>query len=367
MNQRQLYEQYTDNLLDSVFQNARYSEPNMFGNQWEQPSVLHSVPVHSKSPAIEQQPQSPIVARKSVHSPTPKKLSVVRKQVPSSPSPSQETTKTRKKKRIIKKIIYEASETDDDDESESEEEQVERRRSRNQQDKHNLQNISHAKNQAEPKPLVARKSLHDTLIRRKRPAKPIAQDVLQDDSYTQEMRTFVDDTPSFWRPRESRQKGWWKGNRAPSSTNEVEPSGSISKKDKKVVSSIKSRRAARPMAFKTPKRKNKVSENNSTQNNYVAPTSYQPVSYQPSSTPVMTQAPAQTPVMYAMPQMFPQQTLFPQQMMQQFAQPLPFGHPSPMYYHPQPAETATEEDTKGKRRTTVYNPREASHDKCCIM
>jgi hypothetical protein len=121
------------------------------------------------------------------------------------------------------------------------------------------------------------------------------------------------------------------------------------------------------MAFKTPKRKNKVSENNSTQNNYVAPTSYQPVSYQPSSTPVMTQAPAQTPVMYAMPQMFPQQTLFPQQMMQQFAQPLPFGHPSPMYYHPQPAETATEEDTKGKRRTTVYNPREASHDKCCIM
>ncbi|KAI8886269.1 hypothetical protein K501DRAFT_283888 [Backusella circina FSU 941] len=382
MNQRQLYEQYTDNLLDSVFQNARYAEPNMFGNQWQQQeSGLHSVPIHTKSPAIEeQQPRSPIVARKSVQSPTPQKMSVVRKKVPAQETAT--TTKTRKKKRIIKKIIYEqASETEDDDdesEEEEEEEQVERRGSRNKQNKHSLKNISHTNNidQTDAKPPVTRKSLRNTLIRRKKPAKPKAQEILQDDSYTQQQqqqhKVFVDDTPSFWRPRETRAKGWWKGNRAPSKDQQDEQhqSGSISKKDKKVASSIKSRRAARPMAFKTPQRKNKVSGSNSAsttttaaaQNNYTLPISSQ----QQVSTPIM----AAPQMMYAMPQMFPQQTLFPQQMLSQFSQPLPFGQPSPMYYHPQPAEpaaTTNEDESKNKKRTTIYNPREVSHDKCCIM
>jgi hypothetical protein len=207
----------------------------------------------------------------------------------------------------------------------------------------------------------------------------------------------VDKSPSFWRPREERPKGWWKGN-GPNSTatqqqyyqyEEVEEDNDddeqeeeedseeeiptpvpVKKIKKKVVKqvvvphlqkvpqqkvpSIK-KKAARPMAFKTPtvkakKKKNKVKE---------------------AST--ATAAAKSTP-MYVMPQ----QPKYYQLPMMMAPPMMPSQGGGGYYYMPgqgnmmtmAPSMQQREESTNKAvvtRKKTVLNPREASNDKCSIM
>jgi hypothetical protein len=203
----------------------------------------------------------------------------------------------------------------------------------------------------------------------------------------------VEKSPTFWRPREEKPKGWWKGNRSnpttkqqqqyyqyeeeeedekeeeeeESSEEEIPLPVPAKKSKKKVVkkvavphlqkvpqqkvSSIK-KKSTRPMAFKAPtvkgkKKKNKVKQESAAKSvpKYAIP--QQPMYYQQ---PMMV-APQQPYIMpgqarggyYCMPG----QGMMMPPLTQQNEEPA--------------SKTAV------TRRKTVLNPRESSNDKCSIM
>ncbi|GAN04001.1 hypothetical protein MAM1_0053d03457 [Mucor ambiguus] len=217
----------------------------------------------------------------------------------------------------------------------------------------------------------------------------------------------VAERSSFWKPREEKPKGWWKGNRESKdqsqtfyeeeieydeqeipnhqaeedSTEEedvptiITPSSKQTRRvvvkrvivPKKVPSISKPKR---PMAFKTPtpkKPKSKSSKKKKKED--TVPNS--------SSTPA---TPRRSMPMYVMPQ---QPMYYPQPMMMPSApQPYMMGGGGGYYMPPNggmmgqspmmqqlydDADVGKKKPTHLSRKKSVYNPREASNDKCTIM
>ncbi|KAF1799884.1 hypothetical protein V8B55DRAFT_1542402 [Mucor lusitanicus] len=218
----------------------------------------------------------------------------------------------------------------------------------------------------------------------------------------------VAERSSFWKPREEKPKGWWKGNRESNaqpqtyyeeeieydeqeipSCQEEDPAEeeedlpvitpSSSKQTKRVVvrrvvvpkkvPSIS--KPKRPMAFKTPTPKKPKSKSSKKKKNEAT------VSKSSSS----TASPRRSMPMYVMPQ---QPMYYPQPMMMPSApQPYMMGGGGGYYMMPPNGgmmgpsplmqqlydETDVEEKRPAQlsRKKSVYNPREASNDKCTIM
>lgn len=208
----------------------------------------------------------------------------------------------------------------------------------------------------------------------------------------------IDRRPSFWKPREEKPKGWWKGQRnqlqqeeyqqeyrrpeVNEDTEEEEEEEQLEqapvvsappKKSKKQVvvkrvavppkkvSSLKVTQPKRPMAFKTPTKKNKVNgkkSSNSKEKADDAGIATQPVYVMPQQ---MYQPFYQQPMMMVPPQ-------------QSYGM-MPGGNgyyympnmPNMMVPQPQAYQKEEEEAPKVRRHKSVYNPREASNDKCTIM
>lgn len=200
----------------------------------------------------------------------------------------------------------------------------------------------------------------------------------------------VEKSPTFWKPREERPKGWWKGARSNSTATEQQPyyhyeenqdvaqeeeetsseeevpvPVPVKKTKKKVVKrvvvpqqqkvpSIK-KKTPRPMAFKSPtikakKKKNKVKEASA------AATKSRPMYAMP-----------QQPMYYQQPMMMPSQQ--PYMMPGQFGNGY-YGMPGQgtMMMSPSLQQNETRSNkTVPTRKKTVLNPREATNDKCSIM
>lgn len=200
-------------------------------------------------------------------------------------------------------------------------------------------------------------------------------------------RPVVERKPSFWKPREERPKGWWKGQRGTKQQPQEEEYEEVEeeveeeeeeevvivppKKTKKVVvvkrvivpkkvPSIKATKPKRPMAFKPPPtRKNKVSEKKSKHNE---------TCHAASTTNTTAVQP-----MYVMPQQMYQQPMYQQPMMMMPQQPDPYYSMPPMMgggvYQPYVTPVSQEKETVSpvKKNKSIYNPRESTNDKCSIM
>ncbi|CAO3702537.1 unnamed protein product [Rhizopus stolonifer] len=120
--------------------------------------------------------------------------------------------------------------------------------------------------------------------------------------------------PSFWKPREERAKGWWKG-------------------EQQKVPSIK--KPKRPMAFKTPKRK--------------------PVNILSIDSPTPTPSPPPPVESKALPEysVQPDQAYYL----------VPFNRMPGI----SPIKSVVVQRPMKKKTTTMHNPREFSNDKCSIM
>lgn len=202
-------------------------------------------------------------------------------------------------------------------------------------------------------------------------------------------RPVIEKRPSFWKPREERPKGWWKGQKGHTNKHQEDEYEEIEVEDEeeeeeviivppkktktvvvkrvvvpKKVPSIKGTKPKRPMAFKPPpSRKNKVSEKKTTHSE------------------TCTHATSATSAMQPMFVM-PQQQMYQQQMYQQPYYPQPmmmpqqngyYGMPNMMgggmFQGPQVSHVKEEKEAAApaRRNTTVYNPRESTNDKCSIM
>ncbi|KAI8378182.1 hypothetical protein EDC96DRAFT_217133 [Choanephora cucurbitarum] len=195
---------------------------------------------------------------------------------------------------------------------------------------------------------LSRRHFQDRENRPPEPTKPqqsqlkTDKKVLRRETSDYEQETMiVDQTPTFWKPRQERPKDWWKGNRGTSDQKRViQP---------KKVPSLQGTKVKRPMAFKTPsiKKKKQVSRKK-----------INTTSLQKDNDDNAQETPHPMPMPMPM-YMMPQQPLYYQQpMMTQ-----PYMTPIPSYpTHQQDMPTQAT-----KRKTSVLNPREHSNDKCILM
>ena len=171
---------------------------------------------------------------------------------------------------------------------------------------------------------------------------------LRREDYQQETMV-VDQTPTFWKPRQERPKDWWKGNRGTSDQKRViQP---------KKVPSLQGTKVKRPMAFKTPsiKKKKQVARKKI---NTTSIHQQKDNDVGEQETPHPIPMPVSTPMpMYVMPQ----QPLYYQQPMTMMTQP----YMTPISSYPTHQQDIPTQATK--RKTSVLNPREHSNDKCILM
>ncbi|CEI98977.1 hypothetical protein G6F70_006410 [Rhizopus microsporus] len=226
--------------------------------------------------------------------------------------------------------------------------------------------------------------LHDTLSRKlsrkkkefKSVKKPLKAPLVKSNpsqeplepSQEQQERPQIQRQPSFWKPREDRPNEWWKSKKG---------QGEQSLKQHKVAS-IRAKKPKRPMAFKTPKRKPVAH----TEKKKASTQSHRPgtviIKRVPQKQAISTDASissnetiAVAPVSATMPQ--------PVYMVQQpYAMIPPVNHagyylvPSMMMpAQPQQPQIVSDkpkpQQVKRKKVTTLHNPREASNDKCILM
>ncbi|KAI8367298.1 hypothetical protein BD560DRAFT_424676 [Blakeslea trispora] len=156
----------------------------------------------------------------------------------------------------------------------------------------------------------------------------------------------VDQTPSFWKPRQERPKGWWKGNRGTTD----ESSRTRRTVQPKKVPSLQGTKAKRPMAFKTPSVKKKKQVPRKKIN-------AEPIYEQQSAVEVQESMPMPIYVM-------PQQSVYYQQPMTMVAPP----YMMPIANRTHPTSKPNQDSIQvPRRKTSVLNPREYSNDKCLIM
>ncbi|KAI9473632.1 MAG: hypothetical protein EXX96DRAFT_312468 [Benjaminiella poitrasii] len=221
----------------------------------------------------------------------------------------------------------------------------------------------------------------------------------------EQTRPVVERKPSFWKPREERPKGWWKGNTNKQHYVQVEANNELATEDefeqeevilkndsgkapiatvmsavsvdqKKTVTPtknvvVKQRDAVvatkkgastkkggtfkansrRPMAFKTPtvrKKSDKVkSKKSANKQNSVTP-----------NKSVMYVIPQQSPLFYHPQQQSATSNIFMPTQPFSFMSASDYGYNNP---------SREERNTTPKRKTTILNPRESSNDKCFIM
>lgn len=196
--------------------------------------------------------------------------------------------------------------------------------------------------------------------------------------------------PSFWRPREERPKGWWKGNTHQPIQGEesfvyydddssdfeqdedeeevVDVPPPQMRKKKRQQQTVVTRKAIEPkkvtsikkqrqMAFKTPTLKKKSKATLKKNQKSAAASTVAPV-----ASPVYVMP--QQPIYYQQPMMVPQQPY-----MGGNGYYYPMGYTQPTYASPTTTTNAssTTEVTRKKANPSVFNPREATHDKCTIM
>ncbi|KAI8991191.1 hypothetical protein BDF20DRAFT_909007 [Mycotypha africana] len=196
---------------------------------------------------------------------------------------------------------------------------------------------------------------------------------------------------SFWKPREQRPKGWWKGNTNRNDIHQQQQpqqsavntavANTTANKSMKPSTSIKKRSVAkpkRPMAFKSPQQRQK--KNRSIKKKQQQPTSY----YANHANNGGDGATRHYALPFTSPVCYPQaSTMMPsQQPLQQYPYMMPITTPSPNYYMMPPnmlmgqtsprhyqSSTFTQQQQQqhNNKNTTIYNPRESSNDRCLIM
>lgn len=413
-----------DQLLNQLFPNARYSAPltpsPMFGNnptsnewfllqqlqqqkmllerqqQMMSPSVFHQVPIQSSTPVVQEEAPVKKIARVPVNS-DPVILEDSNVEPTLQQQPQQQLNSTavsqqpplNKKKSFLRSLSLKRPSNKDlataavavattAIAAKSLKEQYNERKREEQE---------MIRAEKERKRLAKEKKMAS-----KNAAKLAAASTISDYEEEPEMEyqstsqpKYVERRPSFWKPREERPKGWWKGQRATQKEEEqyeeveyeeveeeeeeeevvpvvVAPPVKTKKVVRKVVvpkpvPSIKASKPKRPMAFKQPTpRKSKPEKKKKAGKNAKSNT---------KDTSSTTAAVAQP--MYMMPQQMYQPAYYQQPMMmpQQF---MPGSYyPQMMGQVPQQQSTQPERRSSPARKKSIYNPRDNSNDKCSIM
>ncbi|ORE07058.1 hypothetical protein BCV72DRAFT_262361 [Rhizopus microsporus var. microsporus] len=338
------YEQYTDELLSRVFENAKQNQPlsspisdwsasPLFCKPIDQtpilsPSLSNRSIEKAFSPVIKS-PQSDLISSRHADVSSMDSESIILPFVPtSSITPSLPSSPVKQQKSYLRDTLS-------------------RKLSRKKEFK------------------SAKKPLKIPLV------KPNSSEEPLEPSQGQQERPQIQRQPSFWKPREDRPNEWWKPKKG---------QGEQSLKQHKVAS-IRTKKPKRPMAFKTPKRKpvaHAEKKKVSTQSHRPGTVIIKRVPHkQVASTNATASMPsnetiAVAPVSAAMPQ--------PVYMVQQpYAMMPPVNHAG--YYlvpsmvmsaqqsqqQPQTVSEKANLQVKRKKTTTLHNPREASNDKCILM
>ncbi|CAO3657491.1 unnamed protein product [Mucor hiemalis] len=411
-----------DQLLNQLFQNARYSVPAtpspMFGNnptsnewfllqqlqqqkmllerqqQMMSPSVFHQVPIQSSTAAIQEEAPiaSPVkkIARVPVHSdPVILEDSIVEPTQQPQPQQYNNTGVSQpplnKKKSFLRSLSLKRPSNKDlaaaavavattAIAAKSLKEQYNERKREEQE---MIRAEKERKRQEKERKMANKKAAKLTPV--------AATSDYEEEPETEYQSTsqpkYVDRNPSFWKPREEKPKGWWKGQRGTKNeqqyNEEVEyeeeeeeeeevvpvviaPPVKTKKVVKRVavpkpVPSIKASKPKRPMAFKQPSpRKSKPEKKKKGGKNTKGTTNE-------TSTNVVAQP------MYMMPQQMYQPNYYQQPMMmpQQF---MPGSYyPQMMGQVPQQQPAQPERRSSPARKKSIYNPRDTANDKCSIM